>query len=169
MSTVASILLGADGSTAKGGSSRSLSSPADRARFLDFRKSADVIVIGGATARAENYSRTPSPLIIVSHDQPETIGVNPQATWWNISPEESIVKATIEFGEHVHVEAGLSFLVPLLKLGLIDQLRISISTITGGSHKISLEDLTYYFSDVIQEEGDETVFVDCARPIAMKK
>lgn len=169
VSTVASILLGADGSTSKDGNSRALSTPADRARFLEFRRSADVIVVGGATARAENYSQTPIPVVIVSHQQPDVIGVNPRAIWWNTSPLQAVIKARIEFGERVHIEGGAAFLIPLLEQGCIDQLRVSVSPVTQGSYKVALKDLTSYFFEVVKEQVDETYFYTCSKPTVMQK
>ena len=61
-----SLVIGADGSLVKKGSSREISSTADRQRFLALRRGFDAIVIGGQTARMEPYERTPIPLIILS-------------------------------------------------------------------------------------------------------
>ena len=73
-----SLVLGADGSLTKNGSSRALSSAGDRQRFLALRRECGAIVIGGETARAEPYERTPAPLIILSrtlkrYDNPNAV------------------------------------------------------------------------------------------------
>ena len=49
----------ADGSTAWEGSSRPLSGPADMAVFRTLRAVADVVLVGGRTARSEQYGRIP--------------------------------------------------------------------------------------------------------------
>jgi len=64
MSTIATLVVGRDGSTTKDATSRNISSSADRASFLNRRRQVDVIIIGGNTARSEPYSRTPVPLLI---------------------------------------------------------------------------------------------------------
>jgi riboflavin biosynthesis pyrimidine reductase len=62
---IATLVVGSDGSTSKDGSSRGVSSSADRSRFLERRRSVDAILIGGNTARNEPYRKTPVPVVVV--------------------------------------------------------------------------------------------------------
>ena len=55
MAVFASLVVGSDGSTTKGGNSRGITSGVDRTAFLSRRRSADFLLIGGETARAEPY------------------------------------------------------------------------------------------------------------------
>jgi len=169
VTTVASILLGADGSTAKGGNSIALRTPADESRFLSQRRSGDVIVIGGATARAESYARTPTALVIVSHTEPETLHLNPQSVWWEMSPGDAVRKAQREYGEKVFIEGGISFLRALLEEELVDELRISVSPAVNGTHKVSLQELLAKYSDVVKDQVEETTFYTCSQLIKQKK
>jgi hypothetical protein len=71
----ANLVIGADGSTTRGGSSRGLSFEADRQRFHQLRGEFDVILVGGNTARSEPYSKTPIPLIVLTHGAlPQRLG-----------------------------------------------------------------------------------------------
>ncbi|MEN9325122.1 MAG: hypothetical protein RL414_876, partial [Actinomycetota bacterium] len=77
---LATIVVGVDGSTTVGGSSAGLSTYGDRQRFQRLRKRADLIVIGGNTARTEPYAQTPCRLLVLSHQPlPEKIADNPHA------------------------------------------------------------------------------------------
>ena len=62
---VATLVVGSDGSTAKDGTSRGVTSTLDRARFLERRRHVDAILIGGNTARNEPYRMTPVPVVVV--------------------------------------------------------------------------------------------------------
>jgi len=63
----ANLIVGKDGSTTVAGSSTPLSTDEDRRRFHQLRTDADLILIGGNTARREPYKRTPIPLYILTH------------------------------------------------------------------------------------------------------
>ena len=100
-----SLVIGADGSLTKNGSSREISSTTDRQRFLALRREFDVIMIGGGTARSEPYERTPVPLIVLSRSL--TKHTNPKAVLWQSSPRDAIARAVQEFGPRILVEGGL--------------------------------------------------------------
>lgn len=55
----AGMVLSADGSAAQDGSSRPLSTPADRSAFRALRALCDVVLVGAGTARAEDYAGVP--------------------------------------------------------------------------------------------------------------
>ena len=71
------------------GSSSSLNGPADHRILLLLRAHADVVLVGGATARSERYTDIPVPagatagpdLAIVSHDGAIPADLDPQRTW----------------------------------------------------------------------------------------
>ncbi len=71
------------------GSSRSLNGPADHRILQLLRAQADVVLVGGATARSEHYTDIPLPaqavagpdLAIVSHDGAIPAGLDPHRTW----------------------------------------------------------------------------------------
>jgi riboflavin biosynthesis pyrimidine reductase len=93
MPVIASLVLGADGSSTLLGTSDTVTTPIDRQRFLARRRGCDAILIGGNTARNERYEKTPVPLIVLSHTRPEVLEENPRAHWWTLSPVEAVARA----------------------------------------------------------------------------
>lgn len=84
------MIVSADGLVAgPDGSSRSLNGPADHRILRLLRAQADVILVGGKTARDEQYTDIPVPaqsatgpdLAIVSRDGAIPPGLDPQRTW----------------------------------------------------------------------------------------
>ena len=165
MSVQATLVMGTDGSTSFLGNSDGVTTPADRAQFLVSRRKSDVIMIGGNTARHERYRRTPVPLVVLSHSYPAVIGENPKAHWWNLSPLEAVRKAEKEFGPAIFVEAGVSMIGQLLSVGLISQLNLSVTPMSGGENRADLTELLSYFKVVEHHEKDATIFYSCTQPI----
>ena len=156
---MATLVMGLDGCTSKDGSSAGVSTNSDRERFLKRRREFDCIIIGGNTARAERYAITPCPLVVISRHKSNVLITNPNAYWWNMEPVEALEKAKREFGPDILVEAGPSLLLEYLKAGLIDQLEISITPVTGGEHLIDLNDALRGFEITEDRKVDETRFV----------
>ena len=84
---------------------------------------------------------------------------NPNAYWWNLEPVEALAKAKREFGPDVLIEAGPGLLNEFLSAGLVDQLEISITPITGGEHSIDLNDALRGFEITEDRMVEETRFV----------
>lgn len=156
---MATLVMGSDGSTAKDGSSAGVSTNTDRERFLKRRREFDCIIIGGNTARSERYAITPCPLVVISRHKSNVLITNPNAFWWNLDPTEALAKAKREFGPDVLIEAGPGLLNEFLKLGLVDQLEISITPITGGEHLIDLNDALRGFEITEDHKVEDTRFV----------
>ncbi len=163
MTVIATLVLGADGSSTINGSSEGLSSPADRERFLERRRGFDVLIIGGNTARNERYLTTPAPVVVLSHSRPKLLDLNPLAHWWNCSPVEALDKARTQFGDAIGVEAGWAMVRELLEVGEIDECEISVSPIRGGENFVSLEFLLGHFDEVSESAVDGTTFYSCRR------
>ena len=153
------LVMGLDGSTSKDGSSAGVSTNTDRERFLKRRREFDCIIIGGNTARSERYAITPCPLVVISRHKSNVLISNPNAFWWNMEPVEALEKAKREFGPDILVEAGPSLLLEYLKAGVIDQLEISITPVTGGEHLIDLNEALRGFEITEDRKVDETRFV----------
>jgi riboflavin biosynthesis pyrimidine reductase len=151
--------MGLDGCTSKDGSSAGVSSNSDRERFLKRRREFDVIIIGGNTARSERYAITPCPLIVISRHKSNVLLTNSNAYWWNLDPKEALEKAKREFGPDVLIEAGPALLQEFLKAGLVDQLEISITQVTGGDHLIDLNDALRGFEITEDRKVEDTRFV----------
>ncbi len=151
--------MGSDGSTAKDGSSAGVSTNTDRERFLKRRREFDCIIIGGNTARSERYTITPCPLVVISRHPSNVLITNPNAYWWNLDPKSALEKAQREFGSAILIEAGPALLNEFLREGLVDQLEISVTPITGGEHYIDLNDALRGFEITNDEKVNETRFV----------
>jgi riboflavin biosynthesis pyrimidine reductase len=168
MPVVATLVVGADGSTSKGGNSRGVASNADRQAFLARRRGADCIVIGGQTARVEPYARTPVPVVVISRSMINALAHNRLAHWWNLSPAQAIAKAHAKFGENIFVEAGASVVLSMLEERLIDQFELSVTDIQGGEDPIDIEKILHYFSKVEKTVIDETIFYSASEPKPLK-
>jgi riboflavin biosynthesis pyrimidine reductase len=160
MAVFASLVVGADGSTAKGGNSRGITSGVDRTAFLTRRRSADFLLIGGETARVEPYHRTPVPVVISSRSMINSLADNRLAHWWNLSPTEALVKGMKKFGENVLVESGPSLVNELLINNVLDGIYLSITSVTGGKNPIDVAALLENFTEIEREEVEGTQFVE---------
>ena len=160
---IATLVVGSDGSTAKDGNSRGVSSSADRARFLARRRDVDAILIGGKTARSEPYRKTPVPVVVVSRSIANALADNRQAYWWNTSPSEAIERARRLFGPTILIEAGGSIILELISLDMIDRLELTITSVTGGEDRIDIKGLLSHFTSVSSESEGETTFYTATR------
>lgn len=155
MSVRANLVIGADGSTSAGGTSKNLSSPEDRRRFHDLRVGADFIFIGGNTARNEPYESTPIPLVVASRFKAiEKISNNPLAEVSNETPIKALTTAIKKFGPNVIVEGGPNLLLEIIKQ--IEELYITISNRTGDGQVVSFDGLTrdFIMEDMEKIEGE---------------
>ena len=150
-----SLVIGADGSLIKNGSSREISSTADRQRFLALRRGFDAIVIGGQTARMEPYERTPVPLIILSRSLAKH--ANPKAVIWQCTPTEAIVRAVKEFGSHILIEGGPRLFRELLPL--IQTIHLTITNNSGDSSRIDWREEFPNFTTDSREEHNDEIFL----------
>ena len=158
MGTIATWVVGRDGSTTKGATSRNISSSADRASFLNRRRHVDVIIIGGNTARNEPYSRTPVPLIICSRSSINPVVENEKSELWNCSPDEAIDKARKVFGENILIEGGPRMIVELVENQKIDQLELSVTEVIGGENILDWQLLLSNFKLVEMQQIEDTQF-----------
>ena len=158
MSTSASLVVGADGSTSKDGSSGGVSSKADRSVVLARRRNFDLILIGGNTARTEPYGSTPIPVVILSRSDINAISQNPMAHVWNTSPSNALVRARDEFGPRILVEGGPSLMCELLEAELIDDFFLTVTEVQGGENAIDWQEILNYFAFVKKSEVDGTLF-----------
>jgi riboflavin biosynthesis pyrimidine reductase len=158
MPVFATLVSGSDGSTTKGGSSRSITSGADRTEFLTRRRSADFILIGGRTARSEPYHRTPVPVVIASRSMVNALADNRDAHWWNCSPSTALDRGIKKFGSNVLVEGGANFIFELISSGSLDGIYLSVTPESGGEAKIDHQELLAKFSEVTEREVEGTKF-----------
>lgn len=131
---MANLVIGSNGMSTLAGSSRGLSSPADRARFHLLRQKAEAILIGGSTYRNEPYSKCPLPLYISTRGVENEVG---KAKLLNLSPVELITKARDDGYTKLLVEGGASFLSDLIKKALLDEFYLTRSSKFGDGNFFS--------------------------------
>jgi riboflavin biosynthesis pyrimidine reductase len=160
MSVFASLVVGADGSTSKNGSSGGISSGVDRTTFLARRRNADFILIGGQTARTEPYHRTPVPVVVASRSMINALADNRLAYWWNLPPVSALEKGIKKFGPNVLVEAGPQLINELIQARVLDGIYISITSVTDGDDVINIEELLSNFTSIDRNEIEGTFFIE---------
>ena len=160
MAVFASLVVGSDGSTAKGGNSRGITSGVDRTAFLARRRSADFLLIGGETARVEPYHRTPVPVVISSRSMINSLADNRLAHWWNLSPADALAKGVKRFGENVLVESGPTIIDNLILNQALDGIYLSITSVTGGENQIDIAALLGNFDEIDRQEVEGTQFIE---------
>jgi riboflavin biosynthesis pyrimidine reductase len=158
VSIVATLVVGADGSTSQESRSAGISSAADRQVFLQRRREVDCIIVGGNTARHEPYNRTPVPLVVISRSLVNPVQGNHLALLWNCSPVEAVKKARTQFGEKILIEGGISMIDELIDHGVIDQLELSVTPATGGDDRIDWKALIAKFAHCQSREVEGTYF-----------
>jgi riboflavin biosynthesis pyrimidine reductase len=163
MAVFASLVVGSDGSTAKGGNSRGITSGVDRTAFLARRRSADFLLIGGETARVEPYHRTPVPVVISSRSMINSLADNRLAHWWNLSPADALAKGVKKFGENVLVESGPTIINDLLLNKVLDGIYLSITSVTGGENQIDIAALLGNFAEIDRQEVEGTQFIEARK------
>jgi len=159
MAVFASLVVGADGSTSKGGNSRGVASGIDRTTFLERRRSADFLLIGGATARTEPYHRTPVPVVISSRSLISALADNRLAHWWNLSPTQALARGKKLFGPNVLVESGPAIINEFIANGVLDGIYLSVTSVIGGESPIDIEELLGNFQEIEREIIDGTSFI----------
>ena len=158
VSIVATLVVGADGSTSKESRSAGVSSPADRKIFLQRRREVDCIIIGGNTARHEPYNRTPVPLVVISRSLVNPVQGNHLASLWNYSPVQAVEKARTQFGENILIEGGITMINELMDHNVIDRIELSVTPALGGEDRIDWKALIAQFAHCQSREVDGTYF-----------
>ena len=158
MGIAASLVVGVDGSTTKFGSSRGVSSNADRTVFLNRRRGYDAILIGGHTARTEPYSFSPVPLIVISRSTVNPLPENPNVHLWNTTPAQAISRARKGFGERILIEAGVGMVKELLDEKLIDEFFLTVTPEVDGENTIVWKEILNKFTHSEKSEIDATLF-----------
>lgn len=154
----ANLVLAANGATTIGGRSAPLSSGGDRARFHALRAEADLIVIGGRTARAEPYEKTPCELIVTSRGNDlGRASANPLARLSNL-PITELLPILRRDGQRVLIEAGASLLSEAIHACEVDELFITRAARPGDGDYFSEELITNNFELVEEESSDEDRF-----------
>lgn len=163
MPIIATLVVGADGSTSKNGNSAGVTTELDRTEFLQRRRRADCIIIGGNTARTEPYQRTPVPVVVLSRALVNPLSGNRLAHCWNLSPVKAVDKALETFGPRIHIEAGVTVIEELVAAGRIDELELSITAVRDGEDKLDVEKFLTHFSIIKDQSVDGTRFISAIK------
>ncbi len=159
LSVRANIALGRDHSSTMGGTSRALSSPADRAKFHQMRAGFDALLIGGQSARLEPYQKTTMALYVASrsHEIPEKLVGLKNLHWITQSPSEVLRVMVTDGYRRILVEGGINFLTALLNDGLVDEIALTLTCQSPGENQIDIKQLLQGFALVSSQEiNDET-------------
>jgi riboflavin biosynthesis pyrimidine reductase len=163
MPIIATLVVGADGSTSKNGNSAGVTTELDRTEFLQRRRRADCIIIGGNTARTEPYQRTPVPVVVLSRALVNPLSGNRLAHCWNLSPVKAVDKALETFGPRIHIEAGATVIEELVAAGRIDELELSITAARDGEDKLDVEKFLTHFSIIKDQSVGGTRFISAIK------
>lgn len=163
MTVIATLVVGADGSTSRNGNSAGVTSEIDRTKFLQRRRLANCIIIGGNTARTEPYHRTPVPVVVISRALINPLADNRLVHCWNLSATKALDKAIDMFGPRIHIEAGISIINELLRAGRIDELELSITEASGGEDKININELLSHFASKSEEVHEGTRMISAKK------
>lgn len=148
-----------DGS-AQGGDGRtgSINNEVDMEVFHQLRRSADVILVGAGTARAEEYKPSKTPMVVVGHSMPvllEGAGNVRLAA----GPVDSIVAGIRAEGhQRILCEGGPRLLGELVAAGLMDELCLTmVPTLVGGPGKRIIDgpglDVPLTLSSLVEQDG----------------
>jgi dihydrofolate reductase len=163
MAIIATLVVGANNATSMGRSSKLLSTPPDRSRFLKRHRSADAFIIGKNSAASELYSQSQVPIFVLSRNREELAFSNPAME--QILVEEDLAKTLHGLAERISgdivVEAGPTLLMPLLEQKLINLLELSISPLAGDGDFIDLNLLLSHFSEINEVVTDGTRLLEC--------
>ena len=163
MALIATLVVGSNNATSKGGQSAPLSTPADRARFLELHRSAAAIITGRKSALVEDYSKTSVPIFVFTRQQEKLAFPHPMME--QITVNENLLEITrgIEsrFVGNVIIESGVELLQDLIEVGAADRLALTISPIEGDGDFIDLAKLLANFSIEKEVEVDGTRLLQC--------
>lgn len=157
MSVIATLNIGANGATTLGGSSRALSTSADRERFLALHRGAGAIVLGRNSAAHESYTAGACPIYLLTRDSAfEERTRKFQVVHIGATLAAAMQKIVAENPSPIVVEAGPNLLLPLIAAGCIDEVQISLSPISGDDHFIDWQELMKDFEIVKDQMVDGT-------------
>jgi dihydrofolate reductase len=162
MSVIATINVGANGATSLNGSSRGLSTPADRTAFLALHRSAGSYLLGYRSFIAEQYSPSQTPIIILTRGNREIAGRD-DVTLFKVEGDlkTSIPLLKEKFPQPILVESGVTLLTELINAGCIEELYLNSTPINGDGHFVDIEELLQNFEIISEELQDGTTLRKC--------
>lgn len=163
MAVIASLVIGENGATTVGGISTPLSSPADRERFIARHRSAAAFIIGKNSARIESYSKSNVPIFIFSRNNEHLHFDHPNMQ--QVTVDRNLREITelidLRIDGDIVVEAGIGLLIPMIEVGAIDILELSITPISGDGNFVDVEGLLNRFEIAKDVVIDGTRLLEC--------
>lgn len=148
-----------DGSSQGGdGRTDSINNEVDKRVFHQLRDSADVILVGAGTARAEEYKPAATPIVVVGHEMPALLegADNVRLAAGDLGE----IVAGIHAEGHVRIlcEGGPRLLAELIAAGLVDELCLTTTPcLVGGPGKRITDgpalDVPLTLSSLVEEDG----------------
>lgn len=130
VSTVDGSSQGSDGRT------DSINNAVDKRVFHQLRDSADVILVGAGTARAEEYKPSQTPIVVVGHTMPVSLADGLNVRLASGTMEEIVDSIHAEGHRRILCEGGPRLLAELLAAGLVDELCLTTTPwVVGGPGK----------------------------------
>jgi dihydrofolate reductase len=83
---------------------------------------------------------------------------NRLAHWWNCDPIEALERAQRLFGNTVVIESGISIIEELIAAKKVDQLELSVTSVTGGEDQVDFKKLLAKFAKVSERKEEDTIF-----------
>ena len=164
MSVIATLVVGANGATSKDGSSRALSTEADRERFLELHRSAGAYIVGRNSYLQESYAQSTAPVFIFTRNPSQVVSAaSAFVTVVDVSDgfEDEMSSIVSAYPSPLVVESGISLLVPLIEDGKVEYLELSISPIEDDDHFIDVHQLLSQFAIESEEIVDGTRLLKC--------
>lgn len=152
----ANLVVASDGSTTLGGSSVGLTTQRDRQRFHSLRSKADLIIVGGATARIEPYERTPVTLLVITRGEISgRARANPLARAANFSISHAIQTSN----GNILLECGRTLLIEAVANHLVDELHVTYVQGSPNENVIDLSKILENFKEISRDEYSTETFV----------
>jgi riboflavin biosynthesis pyrimidine reductase len=163
MTVIASLVVGANLATTKGGSSRALSTEPDRARFLKRHRSASAFIIGRKSAAVESYKDSQIPIFVYSRSSTPLHFTHPMMQQITVDRNLRDITQLIDLriAGDIVVEAGPTLLMAMIEEGVINYLELTISPIEGDGNFIDVENVLNYFHIESEESTEGTRLLSC--------
>lgn len=163
MAVIASFVIGSNGASSLAGTSRALSTPADRKRFLARHHSASAFIVGKKSAALENYGATSVPIFVYSRSS--AVLHFPHPLMQQVTVDRNLKEITqlidLRIEGNIVVEAGYGLLLPMIREGVIDILELSITPIAGDDDFVDQEELLSFFEITSDIDIDGTRLLEC--------
>jgi riboflavin biosynthesis pyrimidine reductase len=140
------------------GRSGTINNDVDVAVFQQLRRTADVILVGAGTARAEGYGPAETPMVVVGHEMPGLLADALNVRLASGPLPEIVAGIHAEGHRRILCEGGPTLLAGLLEAGLVDELCLTTTPLLvgGPGKRISdgpVLDVPLTLSSLVEHDG----------------